>query len=478
MRVFISAAFLFVGALGSREGRTNQLSQRDFSVLTDTGFAPFVPIKNSTISTSTPTPSYGGCENSCSVEYPRITAIRWIPKAQVIYTTQVTVATVSVIYMKERNSTRAPFTETAFNYAPSEYKLYSLGTNDKGTAQVTIPFSGSDGYFSWSRLAYPTAYTDYASEYSWYGTLQTVDKFGEACVTATPDPQYAVLREHPEYPQPLDWPPPKEDTNGTAHVPLWVSVNDEPDKLWFDYNFPSESAFANCKSVAPSIELPTVYPAPEYITVTTTVTITRGTEGIVIIQPSETGWETSDYLVPTPGPPNVPSSIAPPGSAPPIYSISPVKERLEQTADGLDDRPTPPLAQQTGPPQPAEQNEPPSLPDYLLSIIQENPGIFSSARAREQANQQATASDLPGAQYTMISTTVNGTPTSLPGYIIGGTSTATIGQTVVIDGTTTVLSGEPTQTGADMFTGAAAQKVGLRMSVLLLGALLGLMAWL
>lgn len=46
----------------------------------------------------------------------------------------------------------------------------------------------------------------------------------------------------------------------------------------------------------------------------------------------------------------------------------------------------------------------------------------------------------PSAVYTLIPTYVNGAWTSLPGYIISGSLTATLGQTVTIDGTPTVLT--------------------------------------
>jgi hypothetical protein len=66
-------------------------------------------------------------------------------------------------------------------------------------------------------------------------------------------------------------------------------------------------------------------------------------------------------------------------------------------------------------------------------------------------NDQTTVLAPPKAIFTTVSTTVDGVATKVPVYVISGSSTALLGQTVTIDGTVSVLS-TPTSQPKAVFT--------------------------
>jgi hypothetical protein len=414
--------------------------------------------------------------------------VQWIPESQIVYTTKIVVATVSVFMRAGDNTTTPVRSETVYGAVPSEYSLYSLGTDAQGTAVITLPIPQPDGGTTWSEFTYPTPYIDYATEYRWQGVLQTQDaKFEPICATVSPKFDIVELPKHYEYPQPKGpLSPGRFDPFGSEHKPLLVPIKDEPDKLYFDVAYPSESAFSSCSSVPPSGPLPTEYFAPKFVTEYTTVPYTPSTAGVIVIQPTASGWEettttTTRPSLQQPAVPHIPSTAdgfedrtTKPRSG--GSTASSVADHIENTATGFGDRP--PQAQNT----PKPNQRPPSVPDVIVSLINNNPGVFnpaptaapqlaaptpfftyvptvingqsttipayilpgSSATAtigqEVTINGQATVLAAPEAVFTMVPTTINGVATSVPAYIISGTSTAALGETVVLNGQTTILS--------------------------------------
>lgn len=381
------------------------------------------------------------------VEYPRLSAVQWILESQIIYTEKVVVATVSIIITISAESTWEPRTQTVYGYVPPEYSLYSLGTNEEGTAVVTIPIPQSDGVTFWSRFTYPTPYIDYSTEYHWQGVLQTHDKaFNPICETAIPVTANVPLRLHPEYPRPKgELSPGKIDPYGTESKPLWVPVKDEPDKSFFDVAFPSESAFSYCESIPASTSIPTQYAAPKFITEYTTVYTSPSTAGVVIIQPSATGWEETSRkcCAATPDIPRIMSSEEGWGLTSLLStSITSLVNRIESTVTGLD--PGDPGAQQTKSPGNPSNNKPPSIPDIIVSVINNNPGIFTPGNSGIPAGL-AVPQVTPTPTFTFVPTIINGQSTTIPAFVLpGGVKTASIGETVTLNGQVTVLTAPPT----------------------------------
>lgn len=412
--------------------------------------------------------------------------MQWIPETQIIYTTKITVATVSVIITTSGNSTWPPTTRTVFGYVPPEYALYSLAADEQGTAVVSVPIPQSDGLTSWLPLTYPTPYFDYSTEYRWQGVLRTHDKASSpACATVTPKPANVPLLLHPEYPQPKgEFRPGKIDLFGNEHKPLWAPVKDEPDKLFFDAAFPMESAFSFCESIPAASPLPTQYEAPKFVTDYTTVYTSPETVGVIIIQPSASGWEitstsekccSKSMQIPhlessQPGfdtKKQTPTSKPPPGIVTTSAAI-----HIEISASGFGTRPSinPPQAQHTEEPEAPSKSKPPNVvtlypslppavavavptpvftsistdidgqPTTIPAYILPGSGETATIGQSVTINGQPTILAMPPTWFTMVPTAMNGIAMSVPVYIISGTGTATLGQTVTIDGKPTVLA--------------------------------------
>jgi hypothetical protein len=197
------------------------------------------------------------------VRYPELQAISWVPEVQIIYTTEITVGTVSVYTTLFPNSTSPPRTHTVFNVdVPTEYSLWMVRSDGFGTAFLEVPLTIS-GTHTLKTLTYPTPWYDYPSEYHFEGVLPTTGKRAEpVCITAT-ELNVGVLSPHPTYPQPTISPD-EADPSGSSYQPLWVPVQELPDKKWFDATFPDVSAFASCESVAGK-PAPTDFYAPKFV---------------------------------------------------------------------------------------------------------------------------------------------------------------------------------------------------------------------
>jgi hypothetical protein len=419
--------------------------------------------------------------------------MQWIPEDQVVYTTKITVATVSVIITTSNNQTWPPRTETVYNYVPPEYSLYSIGADPEGTVVATIPVLQSDGWTTWSEFTYPTPFLDYSTEYQWKGVLQTLDKASNpSCQTAAPEPANVPLHDHPVYPQPTgDVSPGKDDLYGYFHVPLYVSLKDQPDKLFFDVAFPAESAFSYCGSIPASATIPVQFEAPKFVTASTTVWTTPVSEGIVIVQPTATGWEmpTNSWVIPDiphiqPSASNWNDGTTQSGNAGPTSLAT---AHNENTVSGF--------AQSTPGAQQSKGSGPSKIVEIIESVINNDPVVSSTSQSQLDSitgnaaitptetvitgrtpvftfiptvfdgqstlipafilpwsvatatvgqtvtlNGQPTVLVAPQALFIMLPMTVDGTASFVPAYIISGTSTATLGETLTLDGQETVLA--------------------------------------
>lgn len=410
------------------------------------------PVRNAT--KGTPTPTDSTCAAVCSVWYPELIAMKWVPEVQVVYTTEVTVGTVSTIIMTSSNATVSSWTRTVYGAVPSEYSLYSQTTASDGTRVVEVGLTISDRYTS-TRFSYPTPWLEYLSEYVWEGILPTSDRGpSPACATAT-DPAHVILSNHPEYPQPKEVSPDKEDPQGRHYVPLWVPVDDVPDKAWFDMAFPKEPAFTSCESIRRK-PVPTEYSAAKFVFDTTTVFTPHMSisDGIVIVQPTASGWESTTEVVsvrppaphtetPVSGWSDFPSTET---EKPQMPVIQPTESGWEQPAgasiinnpaNNPNGAPTQPGATPIFTYVPTIVNgQPTASPAFIL------PGSSATASIGQlvTVNGQPTVLAAPASVFALVPTIVNGAATSVPAYIISGTLTASIGQTVTMNGVPTVLT--------------------------------------
>ncbi|KAF2013629.1 hypothetical protein BU24DRAFT_241880 [Aaosphaeria arxii CBS 175.79] len=420
---------------------------------------PVFPIQNTT--TATPTVTALPCENQCSVYYPQLSAISWIPTTQIIYTTKITAAIEMVIIRASGNITLPPSTELIYSIVPSEYQLYERGYNEQGTAVLTIATPLPDGEIFWTPITYPTPWMTYSTEYQWEGVLQTHDKsLSPACATAGPEASNVPLFEWPTYPIPevkVD----ENDPFGYDHQPLWVPVEEQPDKKFFDQNFPSESAFSFCESMSHK-PTPTKFEAAKYVTVTSTVYTEIHSVGIGHVESSATGWE--EPTRPT-GPdktidiPRVQSTVS--GFEDPV---SVATGNIFQSAvsniggqSSIRGQPPPDIITPIPAVTPtAGRPRDPSTPVFTMipTVIADQsttipafviPGSSSIATIGQTVTLDGTPTVLtpPPTVFTSITTTINGVPTAVPVYIINGTSTANLGDTVTVSGQTTVLAAPP-----------------------------------
>ncbi|ORY11398.1 hypothetical protein BCR34DRAFT_587906 [Clohesyomyces aquaticus] len=425
------------------------------------GFAPgIIPLRPSSanITRPPPTSTVSACDSECSVLYPQLSAIQWVPEAQVIYTTTITVATLFLNVVRTANSTYTQTRALEFNKElPKDYNSWTIWPNFEGTAVLTFPVTKSLETF-YSRIAYPTPYLDYAWEYNWQGVLQTHNKeFVPACATAAP-PELSnvpLSREHPDYPQPKGpLSPGKTDPFGNGWVPIWAPYKDEPDAIFFQAAFPSESAFSYCESASHTDPLLTEYTTAKYVTQTlvvsgnftaTPVFTFVSAPGLAL--PTATGF--SDTRVNDPDNVGVQKTVTGFETTPPwggkgqTLIPSSAAAHLESSVPNLLG-PGNPQAHQTDTPEPGSEN-PPNIGDVIASAIKNNVGIFSSGIQAQQTKPGAPAqfAVAPTPTFTIITTYANGQPTTMPAFILPGGATATIGQSVTINGQATVLSAPP-----------------------------------
>ncbi|KAF2003547.1 hypothetical protein P154DRAFT_573147 [Amniculicola lignicola CBS 123094] len=435
---------------------------------------PRYPIGNSTAKTISPT---APCDSHCSVAYPERSAVRWIPESDIVYTTEVVVATVTSIFVTSANVTLEPEVYTVYNTDAAtssigaEYSLYFRDSNLAGTAIVTIAFPQADAQITfYSTLTYPTSYVDYSTEYHWDGVLPTHDKAKQpVCATASPAPDNVVLALHPDYPQPTAAPASsRANSTGNEYIPLWVSVEDQPDTRFFRNAFPSESAFFLCEpSSLTRSPSPTRYSAPRYITDTTTIYRGRQTDAFVHIESSATGWEVATTTEPTFGSPIIESSVSgfesePPdsgvdatdggGGAPPAHTTLSIQAPKVHVESSVTEFGATPIAGEThgsaATSAGINTSPVPDLPGLIVSLIYNNPGLFSSAQqaTTKITNPTPAAAEFPQniaptPVFTLVPTVVNGQSTTIPAYLLpDSSSTATIGQEVTINGQITVLA--------------------------------------
>ncbi|KAF2259182.1 hypothetical protein CC78DRAFT_621259 [Lojkania enalia] len=389
----------------------------------------------------TQTPS--SCAAECSVLYPRLSAISWVPMTEVLFTEKVPVATVYITVFIQGELLLDASSHTIYVPVPSQYDLYQLGRNLEGTAVLTLPPSTTSRWgtsVSQMTLTYPTPYVDYSTEYHWQGVLPTYDKgFNPVCATAIPDLANVPLYSHPRYPQlegALE--PDRKDPYGEQHVPIWVPLKEEPDSAFFKSAFSSESAFSYCSSSAWDILIPTQYEAASFITETTITWITVSvvpTAGIPHVESSATGFEprSSDRIL-TPDRPHVESSV--PGfettesvdevnGRPTPSGMASSTVQIKSTASGFTGNGA---AQQSDPP-----DNHPAIPGDFLTPTYVPP---SGPPLMPDDNFNA-----PTPTFTLIPLTINNQPTTIPAYIVPDTgSTATIGQTVTLNGIATILT--------------------------------------
>ncbi|CAI6341418.1 unnamed protein product [Periconia digitata] len=426
---------------------------------------------NATISSLPPKPTAVICEAECEVRYPELQAVSWVREDQINYYTTI-VVTVSVIIQVRGNITSEPQTTTIANDVDPIYDLWrGVSTNDAGTAYIDLPMSSLKGKSS-TQLAYPTPFFDYPSEYHWSGILST----SSACETPS-ELTFGVLTDHPQYPQPKTATPNEDDLVGAKYTAIRVPSWERPDKYWFDAAFPSVPAFASCKEVSGKIPGDDFY-APKFVYETTTTTITRGTEGIHV-QPSTDGFETTSKTrntwagTPMPPRPTFEDTSKAFGTSEPSSSATVTDDRTKETPQNPpqnppQDPPQTPQGPPQNPPDHASIQHPPEITSPPPPIITAPPtgsilvptmidgrptathvfvppDSFETASIGQTITVGGTRTVVapPSASFVVVPTTINGVATSVPAYIIAGTSTASIGQTVTLNGQRTVLSAPP-----------------------------------
>jgi hypothetical protein len=196
-----------------------------------------------------------------------MSAISWVPEEQIVYTTEITVGVISTLIFLANRSVVATRTQTDYQWHGAPDNMYPpyLTEDRKGTAMAMAVFTNA-GSTTVLQLAYPTPYVDYATEYSWVGTLPTHERAGSLlCASATPKPSIQRLSEHYIYPQPIG------EVNGSSNIsshgyrPLWVPIDIKPDETFFEAAFPSEAAFASCRPITADSSALTIFSTPKFI---------------------------------------------------------------------------------------------------------------------------------------------------------------------------------------------------------------------
>ncbi|KAL1595882.1 hypothetical protein SLS60_009572 [Paraconiothyrium brasiliense] len=439
------------------------------------------PVTNSTTAPSpTPTDSASTCEASCDVQYPELFGLSWAREDQVVFTETVTVGTVTISTLTQRNTTYT-LTDTYYNEdVPRSYTLYQQGIDKGGTKTVEATITLSDGEVP-TIFAYPTPWVDYPAAYHWQGIVPTHDeKSVSVCATSTEELAFGEVTQHPLYPQPTDIVPDKNDPEGINYVPLWIALQELPEKKWFDQAFPAESAFAYCTSVQgkpASLEISTA----KFVLATATFATSLVNPGFIHPESTVTGWEdgitTTDppnifeptqdptqepsrhpdsshgdisitRIFPRPptiaGPkstsiqvPDIPDIVTsvPPWDPQPTVRPSPPLVNVPTTPHTGDGQPAPTGGNNVGQPAPSPGNvngvgQPPTNSNGVGNPIPDvnNPGGRPAATPTTPV-------------FTFVPTTINGRPTATPVFILpGASSIATIGQTVTFNGQTSILA--------------------------------------
>lgn len=457
------------------------------------------PIQNTT---ALPTPTYtnSSCSASCTVELPAWSALSWIHTNQLEYTETITAATKIYEIDTKLNYT---LTRTQWNPLPKGYTVQALATNAEGTVYASHYVPDSTGFKSYTELVYPTPYFDYTDSYAWSGVLPTADNTKTSCETALA-PDTKVLSEHPQYPQPTGGRPNLSAPGGTDYTLIWVAPSKDPDHSFFRTAFPTISAFASCTpSPTTPPDTPSRITTVLYITETSTAhttlsqvpiihteitvsgfestsTVRVTAPALVIIESSVTGFESQSYAAPAPTvhlensvtggfdePSAAPGSYLDPAST--VHLENSVTGGFDEPSRGAGPRPAGPTltrgAVQDGVPSSVPGDRPaqaPGVADILLNVLT-NSAFMSAVRAAgsqsaaaafasavsaagggSPSNAASNANPAPTPIFTGIQTTIAGKQTVVPGYILPGGSTATVGQTVTINGATTVLTAPST----------------------------------
>lgn len=417
------------------------------------------------------------CEARCMILFPDLQAVSWVPKVDVSFYTTITLGTVSIITTISGNLTSAPVTQTIPGDVDPIYDSWrALSTNDAGTAYLSLTVTHDNGP-SVTKLTYPTLYLDYATEYSWSGQLQT----SSICSTAD-DFEVGQLTAHPEYPQPTAAPPDEDDPVGAKYTPVWMDAAEFASQEFFQTEFPGDNAFAQCWSARG--KRPGGLPvAPKF----TYVTISATKLPAVHVQKSTDGFESrigpdKTVLIPPPqhtqiGFEETSSPIDPDMTAP----TTQVPSRINANVPDQPEITAPPPPVYTPPPTgsilvPTFINgRPTASPAYVV------PGSFETATIGQTVtiDGRPTVIAPPPASFLVAPTVINGETTSAPIFIIDGSITASNGQTVTFNGRSTVLSvpsavftmlpttinGQTTSTPGYIISGAAVATIGQTVTV-------------
>jgi hypothetical protein len=361
----------------------------------------------------------------------------------------------------------------------------------------------STGFSSYTELVYPTPYFDYTDTYVWSGVLPTTDNTKSFCETAL-EPDTKLLSAHPQYPQPTGGKPDLSAPGGTDYTLIWMTPSKDPDHSFFLTAFPTISAFASCiPSPTTPPETPTRITTVLYITLTSTAYTTISGVPIIHTENTVSGFESSSspplktvkppatstpQISKTPAkviiestvsgfeqyPPPVVTkpNIMYPGPQPPESTAESV--HTENSVTGGFDEPSagPGADESVGPrpsgnvrpgaaptltraaqnqgsapslaPQGPAQTQTPGLADVILNVLT-NPAVVSAVRAAGSSEGAPAAANTASTPiFTRIRTTIGGAETVVPGYVLPGGATATVGQTVTVNGAATVLAAPST----------------------------------
>ncbi|OCL10684.1 hypothetical protein AOQ84DRAFT_438177, partial [Glonium stellatum] len=224
------------------------------------------------------------CEASCTIEYPQVKVLQWMPIQNIEYSTTLTAATLIYVINNRTNTTS---TLTEYNQLPDGYTTSTPVLNSDGKVVSTITVPQPNGAALTTAIVYPTEFLDYAPSYEWQGILPTRTLSHSTCATinATTSPYstpLATLPSHPLYPQPTTASFPSEnttDTVGTAHTLAWAVTFDNAAPSFYKTAFPDEAAFTACDFTISSF--PTQAPGITHTTAKfLTERTTRYTNGI------------------------------------------------------------------------------------------------------------------------------------------------------------------------------------------------------
>lgn len=198
----------------------------------------------------------------CTVHYPKVSMISWVPEEQIVYTENVTVGIISTLVLLHNASVVATKTHTDYNMAiASDGELPPrLETDVEGTAIAAVALRTA-GSTTILKLRYPNAYIDYGTEYSWEGILETTNHHSSSYwATATARPSTVTISEHTTiprswYPEPTQDRTTTLDPEGRRLQPLWVSLDVVGDiASIMDRNFYNNGAMAfdRCNRTTPT----------------------------------------------------------------------------------------------------------------------------------------------------------------------------------------------------------------------------------